>query len=138
MPGLMDLRTPPPDPSPDPWQPFDPEPEYPSPDATWVLRFSDQWELRMGLPFWKRTQLIHDGRDVSAEQRLASSIGAGAHPVNCYVPWNANSDKVLISTLHSAASDITSGFIIQDVVLGLPTATDDNFWLRGGVWSPHD
>src|SRR5206468_1120000 len=100
--------------------------------------FSDQGELRMGLPVWQNAQLMHGGLDESEEQYLASALGIGAHPIDLYLPWNASGDKVLISTLHRAGTNITSGFIVQDVRLRRPSLADEDFWLRGGVWSPRD
>jgi hypothetical protein len=117
---------------------FGNEPHFESPDGKWMLRFSDQWELRMGLPFFRTTQLLHEGLDQTGKQHLESFLGHGAHPIPCYAPWDATGRKIVVPTLHSSGNDIVSGFVIHDVSTASAKAADEDFWLRAAVWSPID
>jgi hypothetical protein len=111
------------------------EQEFPSPDGEWALKFSDPWELAMGLSYWGKTQLSHVGKGRSEDRDLAAHLGHGAHAVASYWPWNAASNKIVLPNLVPGRD---AGFVIYDVGSAMVRHAEVGIWLRGTAWSPHE
>jgi hypothetical protein len=122
--------------SPKPLQPYSAFAESPSPNGRWALVFTEPNELRMGLPFWQKTQLILDGEDVSEDFGFNDILGYGSQTVRSSSNWSATGEKFSISYLTSSEQHpITSAVAIFDLVQGAVTYSEFDIWPLAMEWS---
>lgn len=90
----------------------------------------------MGLDFWGQVALFYDGRDVTDQHgALVARLGHGPRPLGCYQPWDRNGKLLVVPTLTSEERSIRSGYVLYSVEERSIRFQEDDFWLRGAVWS---
>ena len=110
---------------------------YPSPDRHWAFRLRDHDEIRMGAYVWRTVDVVRQDGSVPAI-RLTLADRASWPVVDCYVPWDATSSRVVAATLRFDGVRPTGGFAIFDVHRGIVTEGHADGWVRGAAWSPTD
>jgi hypothetical protein len=119
----------------EPWLDKDGE-SFVSPDRSREIVLTKPDELRMGLTYWSRTRLLENGGDVTDQHpKLLEALGHGPIPLSCFVPWDATSGRLLMTS--TSRTGFQLGIFMYDVALRHVAVAKQVDWsLQSSSWSP--